>query len=79
MELAASVAIVSGSALVAWRWWLAARREEYREGMAARREELTKAREAFDVRLTALELRVSDAVDVAQRLSKLETANAYRR
>lgn len=66
IAVAVSVPVVCGSALVAWRWWLAARREEW-----------LKARDAFDLRLTTLELQVADAVAMGQRVSKLETANAY--
>ena len=68
VALVASVACVCVSALTAWRWWLAAQRHEW-----------LKQHDAYEVRLKALELRVADAVDVGQRLSKLETANAYSR
>jgi predicted negative regulator of RcsB-dependent stress response len=70
MELAIAVAfsvpVVCGAGLVAWRWWLAARREERQA-----------ARDAFDVRVKALEIRIADAVELNQRVSRLETANTY--
>lgn len=70
MELAIAVAfsvpVVCCAGLVAWRWWLAARREERQA-----------ARDAFEVRVKALEIRIADAVDITQRVSRLETANAY--